>query len=180
MTTVLVVCTANVCRSPMGAALLAQHLRDIGSPTRALSAGTHAIPMEVAADSVDVMAERGIDISGHTPRLLARDDIHWADLVLTMECSHIAHVVMLDPSAFPKSFCARELVARSERAPARGADEPLDGYLARLHTGRRAADLLRVASELDIPDPMGQDRAAFETCAKELDELTEVIAGVVA
>ena len=179
MTAVLVVCTANICRSPMAAALLVHHLEAAGSSTRVHSAGTHALPNDVASDSVAVMADRGIDIAGHSPRLLARDDVHWADVIVTMEAAHVAHVVALDSAAFGKTFCARELVQRAERLGPRRGDETLADYLARLHTGRRAADVLRAASELDISDPIGQSREAFETSAKELDELMEAVAEIV-
>jgi len=178
--TVLVVCTANICRSPMAAALLAHHLHAAGSSTRVASAGTHALPGEAAPNSVAVMADRGIDIVAHTPRLLARDDIEWADVIVTMEAAHVAHVVALDSAAFAKTFCVRELVARSERAGARRTDEPLGEYLAQLHTGRRALDVLRAAAEFDIADPVGQSREAFATSAKELDDLMSVVAAIVA
>ena len=32
------------------------------------------------------MAELGIDLSGRMPRLLAREDAEWADVVVTMGC----------------------------------------------------------------------------------------------
>jgi len=178
-TTVLVVCTANVCRSPMAAALLTDRLRAAGSRTRAGSAGTHASPSPVAPEAVAVMADRGIDIAAHAPRRLARDDVRYADLVVAMECAHVAHVVAMDSSAFGKTFCARELAARVESRGSRQADEDLDACLARLHRGRRAADLMRAAGELDIADPIGQSREAFERCAKELDDLMRVVVGVV-
>jgi protein-tyrosine phosphatase len=178
-TTVLVVCTANVCRSPMAAALLGEHLRAAGSRTRAGSAGTRATVSAVAPEAVAVMADRGLDIAVHTPRLLARDDVRYADLVVAMECSHVAQVVSMDASAFGKTFCARELAARVEARGVRRADEEIDDCLARLHRGRRAVDIMRTAGELDIADPMGQPRESFERCAKELDDLMRVVAEVV-
>jgi arsenate reductase len=32
------------------------------------------------------MAELGIDLGGHTPRRLSREDAEWADVVVTMGC----------------------------------------------------------------------------------------------
>ena len=176
VTTVLVVCTANVCRSPMAAALLAARCHDSGSSARVWSAGTHAMSSEVASDAVAVLADRGIDISGHTPRLLDRDDVSRADLILTMECAHVAHVVAIDAAAFRKTFAVRELAARADRSEPKRADETLDDYLSRQHRGRRAADVLRSADEWDVADPMGQGRRAFETCATELEGLMVPIA----
>jgi arsenate reductase len=35
---------------------------------------------------VEALAEVGIDVSGRKPRGLTRDDVEWADLVVTMGC----------------------------------------------------------------------------------------------
>ena len=35
---------------------------------------------------VEALAEVGIDVSGRKPRCLTRDDVQWADLVVTMGC----------------------------------------------------------------------------------------------
>ncbi len=177
--TVLVVCTANICRSPMAAALLERHLAALGSSMRVVSAGIHATAAPVAADAIAVMAERGLDISAHEARLLARDDVRYASVVLTMERAHVAHIVAMEPPAFAKTFCLRELVALASQRGPRRAEEALDAWLARLHLGRRAADVLRTGADLDVVDPFGRSRDAFERCAQELDELTGAVASLV-
>ena len=40
----------------------------------------------VHPEFVEVMRERGIDLSGVTPRRLESDDAEWADVVVTMGC----------------------------------------------------------------------------------------------
>lgn len=40
----------------------------------------------VHPEVVEVMRERGVDISARRPRALDRTDVEWADLVVTMGC----------------------------------------------------------------------------------------------
>ena len=51
----------------------------------ARSAGSH--PADAVHEVVvDALEEVGIDLSGRTPKALTRDDVDWADLVVTMGC----------------------------------------------------------------------------------------------
>lgn len=80
--TVLFVCVHNAGRSQMAAGFL-QHLA--GAQVEVLSAGS--LPAdEVNPVAVAAMAERGVDITGRRPRLLADADVRQADVVVTMGC----------------------------------------------------------------------------------------------
>ncbi|MBT8340956.1 MAG: hypothetical protein KJP07_13150 [Desulfatitalea sp.] len=87
---ILIVCTGNICRSPMAAGLLAhllppqlKHVVTVGS------AGTNALHGHQAAPhAVQTMAEEGIDISAHRARQVSNDLVRPADLILTMERFH--------------------------------------------------------------------------------------------
>ena len=83
---VLFVCHQNAGRSQMAQALYEARGGD------ARSAGTrpaNAVHPEV----VDVMREKGIDLSLRRPRKLERLDAEWADLVVTMGCGDECPVV---------------------------------------------------------------------------------------
>lgn len=88
---VIVVCTGNICRSPMAAGLLAHHLpEDLGSSIEVASAGTNALQGYPAQDhALDIMARIGIDISGHRARQLTQEMARSADLILAMEMAHL-------------------------------------------------------------------------------------------
>jgi arsenate reductase (thioredoxin) len=79
---VLFVCTHNAGRSQMAAALLE---REAAGLVRVTSAGSQPAdqlnPAVVAA-----MAEIGIDISREIPKRLTTDQVHEADIVITMGC----------------------------------------------------------------------------------------------
>jgi protein-tyrosine-phosphatase len=88
---ILVVCTANVCRSPMAAGLLRQRLavEKVNARHRVLSAGVWAADGEPASEpAVATMAERGIDISDHRSHSLTTEEVAGADLILVMTHEH--------------------------------------------------------------------------------------------
>ena len=91
---ILVVCTGNICRSPMAACLLRHMLPEaLKEKVRINSAGTHALHGHQAAPAaVRVMAEAGIDISGHRARQLTGEMIRASGLILTMERIHLVAV----------------------------------------------------------------------------------------
>jgi protein-tyrosine-phosphatase len=94
---IIFVCTGNTCRSPTAEGLLREALaaRGIDQVTVA-SAGTGAwdgAPVSEGAYLVGL--EHGLDLSEHRARLLTRDLVREADLVLTMSGHHLARVAEL-------------------------------------------------------------------------------------
>lgn len=79
---VLFVCLHNAGRSQMSQALFE---RAAAGRHEARSAGTTP-GKRVHPAVVAVMDEVGIDLSGRTPQLLAREMAAWADVVVTMGC----------------------------------------------------------------------------------------------
>jgi protein-tyrosine-phosphatase len=86
MTRVLFVCVQNAGRSQIARALYEAR----GGDARA--AGS-APADEVLPAVVDALDELGIDISERTPRVLTRDDVDWADIVVTMGCGDACPVL---------------------------------------------------------------------------------------
>ena len=91
---ILVVCTANVCRSPMAAALLKHALAAQPEPLRSLeiiSAGVGGRDGDPAsANSVTALKKVGLDISGHRSRAVTEELVQGAVAVLGMTESHRA------------------------------------------------------------------------------------------
>lgn len=88
MPSLLFVCTANICRSPMAAALFKNILSEKGiiEGWSVESAGTWASEgMPAVENTLKLVKLRGIDISNHRSRRIDRDLLESFDLVLTME-----------------------------------------------------------------------------------------------
>jgi protein-tyrosine-phosphatase len=91
MPSVLFVCTANMCRSPLAEVLFRDLLRRNGQlgDWRVHSAGVGVVHGQPATEfSRQVAAERGLDLSSHRSRPVDRASMQAADLVLVMDAGH--------------------------------------------------------------------------------------------
>src|SRR5690606_9352091 len=82
--------------------------------------------------------------------------------------------------AFGRTFTPKELVRRAGLAGGRRADETLDVFLARVHEGRTARELLGDDPVDDVVDPIGGPRAGYARAAAEIEQLAATIAALVA
>lgn len=100
----LVVCTANQCRSPMAEGLIAARAAAEGEEALEVSsAGTWASPGAPATPNAQrTMAERDIDISAHQAREVSAPILGGSDLVLVMTESHREALVAEFPDAAPR------------------------------------------------------------------------------
>jgi len=84
---IVIVCTGNVCRSPIAEGLFRSYLRRSDGGDVAVSSmgvrGLEGFPADRFARIA--CEERGIDISGHRARGLAREELMEARLVFTMD-----------------------------------------------------------------------------------------------
>ena len=91
MPSVLFVCTANMCRSPLAEVLFRDLLRRNGLLGDWLvhSAGVGVVHGQPATEfSRQVAAERGLDLSSHRSKPVDRASMQAADLVLVMDAGH--------------------------------------------------------------------------------------------
>lgn len=84
---IIVVCTGNICRSPIGEGLLKARLQ--GRNIDICSAGTGAL-VGYPADpmAVEVAADHGLDISAHRAQQATLPLLSAMDLVLTLDQGH--------------------------------------------------------------------------------------------
>jgi protein-tyrosine phosphatase len=166
---IVVLCTANVCRSPMAAALLAQRLSELGVAARVRSAGMLRGGDPPHPEVISVMARYGIDIAAHRSRVACAADLAHASLVLAMARDNLRYAVVTEPGAWPRAFTLRELVRRGEQIGPRRPGEPFAGWLSRAHEGRERAALLGDSAEDDVPDPSGRPLREYVDAARLLD-----------
>lgn len=144
---VVIVCTANICRSPMAEGLLAHALAAQPPPLRDLkvvSAGVATRPGEpVSENSVVALRKVGIDIAGHRSRTLSQDLLNQALLVLCMTESHRA-LIQHQASPVPE----------------------------RLHLFR---EFLPPPACGEIADPFGGPLKVYEACRDEMVEAIPAI-----
>ncbi|MCB1701939.1 MAG: low molecular weight phosphotyrosine protein phosphatase [Pseudomonadales bacterium] len=86
---ILTVCAANVCRSPMAEGIFREELRRLGlhRKIRVDSAGTHATQAGRRADprALRVCADQGINLSGCRARQVKEEDFGRFDYLLAMD-----------------------------------------------------------------------------------------------
>lgn len=114
--TILTVCTANICRSPMAAGLLQHALLSQPEPLRSfkvVSAGVAARTGDpVSENSVVALKKVGIDISGQRSRPLTRELLDAAALVLCMTEAHRAMIQLTLEPVPDNLFLFREFMPR--------------------------------------------------------------------
>jgi protein-tyrosine-phosphatase len=94
---VLFVCSGNTCRSPLAEALFRRLLDESGrNDIEVLSAGTGAYEGSPASEGAYLVAiEAGLDLSAHRARLLDRELVKQADLILAMSRGHVSRAERL-------------------------------------------------------------------------------------
>lgn len=144
---VLFVCTGNSCRSVMAEGLLRDLLRQkeqLG--VHVLSAGTSTMPgMGPTQETLDVMADIGVDVSNHTARQLTPDLVEFSDAIFCMEDFHREQILAMHPEAESKVHLLR--------------------------TFRNVAPV----PDPNIPDPIGRPKSVYETCLATIREGVEKI-----
>jgi protein-tyrosine-phosphatase len=115
MAHILVVCTANICRSPVAEALLRDRLGRAGLDDWTVSsAGTWAKPdWPAAANSRMLMALEGLSLESHRSRMVDEADLARADLILGMESGHVEALRVEFPQHAEKIFLLSQMVGQS-------------------------------------------------------------------
>jgi protein-tyrosine phosphatase len=186
MASILVVCTGNICRSPLAEGLLRQAL-DLrfpsGGPTVA-SAGTSGWEGSPAhPDTVRAALERDVDLSGHLARRLVRDHLEEADLILAMAAEHRSAMRQGFPEGVPRTFTLKELGRLLEAlypAPPEEAFDPdqLRRRVAEADALRRSIGPVQPLDE-DVVDPLGLSIETFRAVGWELAEWSNrLVAGL--
>ena len=119
-------------------------------------------------ESVMVLKEKGVDISGHRSRPVDQDELRAADIVVAMTSVHVKELLNLVPEVKPKLVLMKELV---ELALEGELPPSAEARVARLLGAPRP----KWRRALDLDDPIGKPIGAYEKTAAEIEMGVEVL-----
>lgn len=146
MKTILFVCTANICRSPMAAAIMRRRIAELGlaDQVQVLSAGVWAEEgLEASRNAVKVLGQRECDLTGHRSRQVTPALLDQASIVLVMEEAHRRSLFYLAPQHLGKVFLLAEMAGEHE--------EVADPYGGPIEEYEQTADLLEKLIDAGLP-----------------------------
>lgn len=108
MPQILMVCTANICRSPIAHYYLEKRLMETGMHYRVSSAGFMGDGNKISENSEKVLLEQGIDASKHQSQQITEELIRKSWMILTMEKRHKEKIISAFPTAISKVFTLSE------------------------------------------------------------------------
>lgn len=150
---VLIVCTGNSCRSIIAEGMLRRYLKELGkSDIEVVSAGVHAIDgMSPTRETIEVMKEEGVSVSGFRSKALTDDLIKKADLILVMACHHMDDIIVRMPEASRKTHLLKQFGVKYEA---------------------------KACDDLDIADPIGRDKDFYGQVRSEIKKEMRRIAQI--
>jgi protein-tyrosine phosphatase len=191
---VLIVCHANLCRSPMAEYvardLLAQQLGGEASAVPVASAGTHAVPgYPMHPHAARLTAERGTDPEAFRSRPLHAEQLRTAGLILTATRAQRTTCVSLAPSALRRTFTLRQFARLASAAVEQGWADPdgprdplrrLDAAVALASRARAGLQPPARPDDDDLTDPVGLPIAEFRHCVREIERALRPTVGLIA
>jgi len=130
---IVVVCTGNICRSPMAAKLLEHALAAEDAPLneiKVVSAGVSVLGGDAASgNSVKALKKVGLDIEDHRSQPFTYALMDQSDLILVMTDSHRQIIQHAFPEDKTPIMLFREKVAKGSKEVPDPYGGPLDYYV---------------------------------------------------
>ena len=141
---VLVICSGNICRSPMAEAYLRHRLaRSEMSHVVVASAGTLGINgVPASSEAVEAMAEIDIDVGGHRSQGLTGADLRSSEFVLAMDHEHLEYLATHHAGGRDRRYLIRAFEKGTE--PRTDAPDLADPVGRSLSVFRKQRDTIRV------------------------------------
>jgi protein-tyrosine phosphatase len=155
----------------MAEALLRRHLERAGIESHVSSAGFSASGQSPTTEILEVMADRGLDVSMHRSRRIDASMLDQADLVVGMARRHVRDCVVMAPACLSRAFTLKELNRRIGEVGLSSEGEALAAWSARLAAGRSPTSHLGDDPDDDVVDPMGRRFRIYQQVAAEIDGL---------
>ncbi|MEZ5168820.1 MAG: hypothetical protein R2695_20925 [Acidimicrobiales bacterium] len=170
---ILVVCTANICRSVMAERFLRRDLERLAPPwtVEVLSAGFLTEGEPASSTVIEVLDERGLDARDHRSRRVDETLLESADLVVTMERRHARELALLGERGSTHIHTLGALTAWLADAPDGGRGDP-GATVAACAAARPPAGLLGSGTD-EVEDPHGRAKRVLRRSAARLELLSD-------
>lgn len=172
----LIVCTANMIRSPFVAGLLSSRLSAVGASGLSVdSAGTAARPDGPADEEVTALGRTyGLALEDHRTRRLDDGMLRTGDTVLCAERGHRRIVLDLRPDLLTSVFTIREFARLVDVAHTRAANWP---DLVRAASRERLVTRRSSEEGDDMVDPVGGPPAVWLDFERQATQAVSMILG---
>jgi protein-tyrosine phosphatase len=191
---ILMVCSGNICRSPVMERLLVARLGQRLPVTDAArfvitSGGTWGMVGEpMSAPAAASLVALGGDPAGFTGRDLEVEALLAVDLILTAAGEHCRLIAAAAPQVVERTTTLRSFAAALDAVTAGDIDavvtsqdpvERMEAIAAEAFTRLRAAPFAN-QPPLDVPDPYGRDDAAYRLAATQIEAALGVLVDLLA
>jgi protein-tyrosine-phosphatase len=171
MLEILMVCTGNICRSPMAMALM-RHALEARRCTdvEVTSAGTAALADGPASGrAVEALRAVGVDLTPHRSRPVTASELRRANLIVAMTSEHVHEVTEEAPEVAGKVVLLKALAEMDvqPQSPDASRHDRLEALLSAARPEARPA--------LDVADPYGASARAYTATAGEIAQAVDVL-----
>jgi protein-tyrosine phosphatase len=176
VTSVLLVCRANQCRSPFAAAIATRLA--VGTSLRFDSAGLLGGGRPMPQRGKRIGQERGFDFSAHRSRHIVLEELPLYDVILTMSRAQAREVLVDRMDVWPRVFTLKQFSRWITEHP-RPSGVAIGPWLDEAAAHRDRRSLLGSSEHDDVADPVRASAAAWRTMADEVtSHLRVVVSGL--
>jgi ribose 5-phosphate isomerase B len=129
--------------------------------------------------AIDHVSSYGGNLQSHRTRVVDRELLGQADLVVALAGQHLREIAGFDRKLLSRTFTLKDLVRRAAAMPM-AETETVEPWFERLAASRTRADLMADEAISDVFDPVDSSKRVFARVAIEIDRLIDRLAPTLA
>ena len=175
---ILVLCTANQCRSPLVEFALRRRCRERGLDWSITSSGTQAQPGQPPHPYIRRLLDaHGDNQTGWSSQRLGPELLRGADLVLASALDHRNQVVRLCPEAAPRTFLLLPFARLCADRPGGLGTAGESVEILRQRVAEMRGRLPVTQTGADLPDPIGRRYRVFRQLDRTVEDAADALIG---